>query len=391
MTESKNQPLSTTERIAALDVFRGVAVILAILNHYGYLLTNWYAGFVKVQHFNDPAYASHHDAYGNGRLLVLDDFSLTLNENLGPWVNHLYLFLAGFNIAMRDREGVRAVLGNRLKVFLALFVFFTLETAMTSQSVGESFSIYPLHMWMIVLSLLSVIYVYWGGRGAALLFGFMFLRFVFPVSLVSHVSDGFETLMQQHFQRKWEYDARFEYFAGTGALGLLFGTIYRGRWSVSARFRFLTLAGSFAFIILFLLFGALPHFDRENYYAIEHFWIRTISGSLFIYSCCVFFTGLFLLADKHVNLKNAPVLTWVGSHSLFVFAFHRILFVHVLMPLHEWWLAKQNLALTFSFGTAAAHVAAGLVLTWGLQKLRVFEIVARAGSPRQSKDEHSAR
>lgn len=85
----------------------------------------------------------------------MDDFSQTLNENLGPWVNHLYLFLAGFNIALRNREGVREVLGTRLRVFLALFVFFILETAITSQSVGESFSIYPLHMWMIVLSLLE--------------------------------------------------------------------------------------------------------------------------------------------------------------------------------------------------------------------------------------------
>jgi hypothetical protein len=379
VTDSKNDLKSKTERIAALDVFRGVAVILAILNHYGYLLTNWYAGFVKVHHFNDPSYASHHEAYGQGRLLVLDDFSQTLNENLGPWVNHLYLFLAGFNIAMRDREGVRAVLGSRLKVFLALFVFFTLETAITSQSVGESFSIYPLHMWMIVLSLLNVVYVYWGGRGAAVLFGCMFLRFVLPVSLVS---DGLEDWMQQHFQRNWEYDARLEYFAGTGALGLLFGALYRGRWTVSQKFRFVTIGCSFAFIVLFLLFGALPQFDRENYYAIEHFWIRTISGSLFIYSCCVFFTGLFLLLDKHLNLKNVPVLTWVGCHSLFVFAFHRILFVHVLMPLHEWWLAQQGLVLTFSFATAAWHVVACLVLTWGLQKLRVFEIVAGAGSPR---------
>lgn len=369
---------SARTRSHSLDVLRGLVVVLAMLEHFSYFLSVWSLSYLKIGHVVDPRYAVMRRALEAGQPAALSPSMQWVFEQFGGWVNHSYVFLAAFNIAWLSRSQVRARLAGRLKVFLALFVFFTLEGAITSATFGEAFSVYPLQMWMLILALLNVVYVWLGLWGAVLVFGLSWLRFVVPWG---ELSGAWQDFMREAVHGAWEYDARLEYFLGSGALGLVFGALLHQ----FAERRTALLWGGVGIgtlgIVLHQLFGSSLRYDPQTFYGLEHAWVQTVGGSLYIWSCCLFVTSVFLALEGVVPFQKAPLLRWVGLHSLFVFALHKILFVHLVMPLYEWWLASRGLGVSINFPVVLTLTAACLGLTWLLQKLRVFEIVVGKGRP----------
>ena len=341
----------------------------------------WYLGYMKTLHFFDPAYSSHKAGYEASQQLQIDGVLQGLLENLGGWVNHLYVFLAAFNIALATQEQVTKVLPSRLKTFLALFLFFTLEAAITGVSFGESFSVYPLQIWMLILALLNVVYSRFGLRGAVIVFVFSLFRFVLPLG---SLSDGLQQWMQSHFHRSWEYDSRVEYFLGTAALGLMFGLIQQ--FQSAKKLVWAGFAIGFAGIIAHRFLGLYPEYEQNHFYSVEHFWIQSAVGTVYIWCWCLFVTAAFLILDPLVPFRRFLVLRWVGFYSLFVFALHKILFVHTLMPGYEWFLAQREQPVSVTFWAVFALMLLCLGISWAIQRLGVLEVIARSGAKKMLRD-----
>ncbi len=378
-TASGSNP-SLKKRLHSLDILRGLAVVLALYEHFGYRITFWYRGYIKPFHFTDANYSVHLPHYKNGTLLVPDALSIGFLELLTPWITHLYIMLACFNIAWRTPAEARQRLKGRLLVFLGLFVFFTFDNFVVAMSFGASLSVYPLQMWMVLFALLHIVYALWGSRGIAVVFALSFLRFVLPIE---GLSQAWETWMQAHVHRDWEYNAKLEHFLGSGALGVLAGFAYRSWFSSSHLLWVATLL--FVGTLAVLFYAPMGSFVAVDYFALEHSWVGGVGTTLAIFTVCLFFIFSALLIESQIRVPRVPLFYWVGFYSLFVFAWHRILFVHITLPTHEWLSALQSQPLQNTFWVCSAHVLLALALTWILQKLRVFELVALSGQPRAGK------
>lgn len=362
-------------RWVSLDCLRGVAIVLALYQHFGHLLAFWYRAYIKPFHFNDPAYQSHAQAYHEGWLLFVDGTSRWFLENLTPWITHLYIVLAGVNIGLKSPAETRARLRQRLFVFAALLYFFTLENFAVSMSFGDAVSIYPLQMWMVLLALLNVVYASAGMKGAALVFGGSFARFLIPLDAAA---ESLQTTLAHMVHRDWEYNARFEYYVGSAALGVLLGD--RLRRGVSIRMHAGVFALSSIAVLCIVLTWRPPVFKEVDYFLHEFALIRSVVGTFGILVTCLFWVSGVVLVERLLTFPRLPLFYWAGASSLLIFALHRICFVHVTLPVYEWITAHIQVSMRSSFLIATIHVAAALALIALFQKLRVLEVLAASGN-----------
>jgi hypothetical protein len=369
----RSEPLEQ-RRWISLDCLRGVAIVLALYQHFGYFLSFWYMAYIKPFHFTDPAYQSHAQAYREGWVLGVDDASRWFLETLPPWITHLYIVLAGFNIGLKSPKQTQEVLRPRLLVFAGLLYFFTLENFVVAMSFGDAVSIYPLQMWMILLALTNVVYARAGLRGVGFLFLISFARFLLPIDAFV---DSLEVKMAHFVHRDWEYNARFEYYLGSASLGVLLGSQLRR--GISIRVHSVVFGFCAALMLVCVLFWIPPRLVEREYFQHEHALINSVLGTAGIYLTCIFFVSGFLLIERLSRFPRIPVFYWAGVSSILVFALHRVCFVHITLPIYEWIAAQAHVSMRSSFMIASLHVFSVLFVIAALQKLRVFDVLAAAG------------
>lgn len=362
-------------RWISLDCLRGVVIVLALYQHFCHFLTFWYRSYVKPFHFTDVAYQSHAQAYREGWLLFVDGTSRWLLEYLTPWSTHLFIVLAGLNIGLKSQAETRARLRSRLLLFAALLYFFTLENFVVAMSFGDALSIYPLQMWMILLALLNVVYARAGYKGVLFVFMGSFARFLVPLDMAA---DSMQSALTHLVHRDWEYNARFEYYVGSAAFGVLLGD--RLRRGVSIRIHSGVFALSCVAVLGILLTWRPPAFNELDFFLHEYALLKDVTGTLGIFVVCLFWISGVVLVERLINFPRLTVFYWAGVSSLFIFALHRICFVHVTLPFYEWLSAQLSFSMRNSFFIVTIHVVAALSLIALFQKLKVLEVLANAGN-----------
>jgi hypothetical protein len=265
-----------------------------------------------------------------GYHLPVDDFSHWAAWFFTPWVSQIYLTLAAFNLAKRTQIDFLSVYKLKLKIFGLILVFFVFENFIVSPNFGESISFYPIMAWMLILAVISVLYKYYGVSGIWFLIIVSFTRWTLPeLPLIS----GLEYWMQQNIHSAYEFDAQIEYFLTSGCMGFLLGYYYYHKeWGQKREFYLMGLG-----LLMFLtwyIFGASFRVNYIDVFESEHDLARTFLGSMSILGIQLMILPLFLFMEKgHKLIIRFPILHWLGVNSLKLFSLHRILFVHIFVPI----------------------------------------------------------
>jgi hypothetical protein len=265
-----------------------------------------------------------------GYHLPADEFSHWAAWFFTPWVSQIYLTLAAFNLAKRSQEDFKSVYGLKLKAFGLILIFFIFENFIVSPNFGESISFYPIMAWMIILSGLTFIYKKFGVNGVWGLLIISFTRWTLPeLPIIS----GLEYWMQQNIHSAYEFDAQIEYFLTSGCLGFLLGFYYFHRdWGQKREFALMGVG--FLLFLLWYFLGAPFTVNYLDVFESEHDLARNFLGSMSILGIQMMILPLFLYIEmKHNLIVKIPFMNWIGVNSLKLFALHRILFVHIIVPI----------------------------------------------------------
>lgn len=361
-------------RFHGLDFLRGFFVFLAFYEHFGHYLNYWFVEFFREKVALDYM-AGYYDSLVPfvGKRLAMDHLSHHFATIFVPWVSQVYLFLACFNLGKRNQDETRSQLKQKLLTFFVLFCLFTMENFIVAPNLGEALSVYPIQTWMIVLSILVMTYSFigkWGVIFLAVLFGPV--RFLIPE--YASLSIDFEQFMALNIHPEFEYDARVEYFMTSGALGFLMGDSLFKHGDKKPEKWFLGF-GAIGMILYFLL-G--PDFEIEWFSVLdtEHDLIKNFWGSIGVWGTQCLVVSLVLLLDrKAFPFQKIPFFSWLGVYSVFVFAFHRIFFVHLYGPLWAWfyaWMGWQPRNHTIDLWIGIAMLCG---LSWCILKSRVIEFL----------------
>lgn len=315
-------------RIVNLDVMRGFFVSLALLQHFAYYWNIWF-----IDHFKDAGFGIYSFYQGNidKNLILEDPLAFVLLVFFTPWVSQIYLSMAAFNLASRKSDVFARVFPSKIKIFISLFCFFVFENFLVAASFGEAISFYPLMCWMVVLSLLSLLYRYFSIQGVL---GLLFLSLIAWIwSDLFIWGDRLEGVVRTYIHPYFEYDARIEYFLPSGCLGFILGYLHyhKNEWGDG---RYLILMGLGIMIIgVYSIFGEPFTLNRFDILATEHDQAETLFGTLRILgiNAFVIMTTVFL-HQKKISLAWLKPLHWIGINSLLIFGLHRILFVHLIAP-----------------------------------------------------------
>lgn len=326
--EATDTLLDPEQRLENFDFLRGVFIFLALYQHFTVYLNYWFVDYFKEEAFLESLY-SVFQGYMGVRLPA-DDIATTFAWIFTAWVSQIYLTLAAFNLSKRNKEDFKKVLPTKLKVFFSIYLFFLLESFIVAPNLGAALSFSPIMAWMVILTLIAVLYSCFGERGVFILLLLSFTRWLVPHSM--NFSIDLEIWLHEWVHPDFEYDARIEYFLTSGCLGFLLGRFYYGfqQWK---RYQAALIALGVAFCLPWLILGDSYEIDKFNLFATEHDLAKDFLGSLYIYGAQLILIPSFLWFQvKNIKFK-VPFFHWVGVYSLLVFAFHRIFMVHIGGPL----------------------------------------------------------
>lgn len=314
-------------RLVNLDFLRGLFIILALDQHFTYYINMWYVDYFRDTMALIPNYTVHFPMIG--KQVSSDFFNHLLAIVFTPWVSQIYLTMAAFNLAKKDQVTFGIEMLSKFKVFGLILLYFVLENFIVAPNTGQAISFYPIMLWMVILGLISVIYKYVGIRGVLVVTLLAMLRFVIPVE---YISDFFEEVIQNRIHPGFEYDARFEYFILSGCLGFIMGYVHYHLPLYKHKKDFL-FAGLGAFLVLiYVAIGDTFVVPLNDFFSTEHDLARTFSGTAYIIGIQAIIVSAFLWLERK-NIKfNVPLINWVGTYSLMIFALHRILFVKFIAP-----------------------------------------------------------
>lgn len=367
-------PNSISTRYNNLDLLRGIFIFLALYQHFTVFINYWFVYYFKEHKFLDDFYHSFESMIGVR--IPADDLSVGFAWFFTTWVSQVYLTLAAFNLSVRSQEDFQNVLVSKCKIFALLFFFFLLESFIVAPNIGQAISISPIMTWMIVLSLISVIYRFVGTKGIIFLCAISFVRWLTPAHF--SLSTDFEIWMQNWIHPDFEYDARIEYFLTSGCIGFLLGRFFYSHQKPEKYLPYIMSLGIFL-ALPWIFKGADFHIERLDLFETEHDLAKTFLGSLFIYGVQIFIISFFLfLEKKNISLK-VPFFNWLGINSIIVFAFHRIYFVYFAGPLWAYGAAvifeaplRHSSFVTWFFIFVLAS------LCWVAQKTSLFNIITRS-------------
>ncbi|PTU63381.1 hypothetical protein DB032_23405 [Chromobacterium sp. Panama] len=352
-----------------MDFLRGIFILMAIFQHYTGYLNYWYIDFFHhEQAYHQGVYDSHLPMLG--KFNPMDELSRMLAMYLIPWVSQIYLMLAAFNLALRDQQASRTVMWNKLRLLGALLLVFVLEGFLISPSLGEALSFYPQMLWMILLALFCVVYSYAGVRGMLAL---AVLAVSAPWLLTGDPFAAFEGWMQANIHPAYEFDARVDLFAASGALGFLYGWLWAHRPYQRAALNYWVLAISASCLALYFYSGESPQLSAEDIYSAEHELALSFSGLLGILGMEFGVVALVLiLHERGIALCWRP-LNWIGFYSLTVFIFHKVLFIHLFGPVLQWVTARLDTTMPNNFFLNAFLVLCAVAAAWVIKRSGVVD------------------
>lgn len=369
LSKNNDEGISKT-RIVNLDFLRGLFIILALDQHFTYYINMWY-----VQYFRDAialttTYKIHFPMIGHQ--ISTDPFNHLLGLIFTPWVSQVYLTLASFNLARNAQSLFRDELGQKLKIFSLIFILFLMENFIVAPNMGQAISFYPIMLWMVIMSVLSIVYSFTGIKGILVLTVMSLFRFLFPIELISNL---FQNLMVYNVHPGFEYDARIEYFFTSGCLGFIMGYVHYHKPSYQrVKDLYFILMGA-VFVAFYLAYGDTFIIDPSDAFAHEHDLAQNFSGTLYILGIQAMVISAFLWLERKNIRFNVPVFNWVGINSILIFAFHRIFFVRILAPISVLWGSLYGRTIGASTVELYTYVGITIAVCYFVKVSRIGEIL----------------
>lgn len=356
-------------RLHTFDLLRGFFIFLALLEHYTYYNNVWFLYFFKNQSALDSSYSFYNSVVG--KALPMDNALYFLAITFVPWVSQIYLTLAAFNLSKRDKLEFRGVMGAKFKIFLLLFIFFTLENFVVSPDFGSALSLYPIQTWMLLLGALTLIY---GVLGTPGVIGWMILGLIVQ-SLATEVFDHIEGLFQALWHPNFEIDARPHYFWVSSCMGFLIGRLFYTQ-------KLNDLKPLFGLGILGVIM-CLPYWigdapftvDHYNVFKTEHYLSYTLEGNLYLWGTQLILLAAALKMEKLRISRPIPILSYIGIASLPIFALHRVFYVHIYGPCREFLGAKFNFIPEPTFVAEALAIILVVLLTWFIGRTKIAKLI----------------
>lgn len=360
----------TKTRIVNLDFLRGLFIILALDQHFTYYINMWYVEYFRDAIALTSTYKIHFPMIG--QQIATDRFNHLLGVIFTPWVSQIYLTLASFNLAKKSQHLFKEGLGQKLKVFALIYIFFLMENFIVAPNLGQAISFYPIMLWMIVMSLLAIVYSFVGIRGILVLTVLSLFRWVLPMDLISNL---FQSVIVYNIHPGFEYDARIEYFFTSGCLGFLMGHVHYHKPNLKHLKDIYFILMGIVFVAFYLAYGETFIIDPANAFAHEHDLAQSFSGTLYILGIqAIVISGFLWLERKSIRFK-IPVVNWVGLNSILIFAFHRIFFVRILAPLSVLFGSMYGRTLGASTLELYAYVGITIAVCYFIKTSRMGDII----------------
>jgi hypothetical protein len=144
----KNQP----KRNKTLDILKGILIILSCCEHFSEHINNFFFDSANAGQitniFQRPTTVPVHKFYlqSLGQFIYRDKVQQFFHTLLIPWVTHLYIAIAGFNLAKYDFKNDHKLYYKKLKLFGPLFCVFFIESFLVSSNFGFALSIHPIQI-----------------------------------------------------------------------------------------------------------------------------------------------------------------------------------------------------------------------------------------------------
>ncbi len=380
MTALDSTQAQTTgaSRLVNMDFLRGFFVCLALLQHFTYYFNVWYKYYFNMREATLELYAVHVPYMGKS--LEMDYFVYVLAIIFTPWVTQIYLAMAAFNLGTRRGENFAQVFPKKLRIYVLLLLFFTIENFIVAPDFGEAISFYPLQAWMVILSLLAVVYRYLGIRGVVVLFALSLLDLATPDT---GLADTLEYLIQQEIHISYEYNARLGYFLTSGCLGLILGYIHFQKPEWASRKDFAAFAIGAFLLLIWLFVGDEYYVNRFEIYETENLMVQSFANALYVFGMELMVLAGFLYMERRGlrfglgATKFLRPFVWIGVHSLMVFALHRMIFVYLIMPVHVFISSVLEEPLFIHSGFSLFYIVLCALAGYFIQKTNFHNVVLR--------------
>jgi hypothetical protein len=360
----------TSTRIVNLDFLRGLFIILALDQHFTYYINMWYVEYFRDAIALTSTYKIHFPMIG--KVIATDHLNYMLGMIFTPWVSQVYLTLASFNLAKKSQYLFKEELGSKLKIFALIYIFFMMENFIVAPNLGQAISFYPIMLWMVVMSILGIVYSFAGIRGILVITLISLFRWVIPMDLMSNL---FQSVIIYNVHPGFEYDARIEYFFTSGCLGFLMGYVHYHKPNRRHLKDIYFILMGIVFVAFYLAYGDPIAQDPANAFAFEHDLARSFSGTLYVLGIQAIVISGFLWLEKKSIRFNIPIVNWVGLNSILVFAFHRIFFVRILAPLSVLFGSLYGRTLGASIFEMYTYVGITLAVCYFIKASRLGDLI----------------
>lgn len=361
--------MNTNNRIKNFDFLRGLFLIFALQQHFTYYINMWF-----VEYFHDGAglkstFGIYYPVIGKqikaDYLTMLFDFIFT------PWVSQIYITMAMFNLAKYKSQELRDKLPTKLRLYFYIVIFFVLENFIVAPNFGQAISIYPIVLWMIILSGTAIVY---GLFGIRLIYISLIGSVLLLLNPITNYSDYFQIIMQLNFHGGFEYDARFEYFLTSGLLGFVFGHAYFH--DAKIKYSYFILIG-FCMLLIYKFFGEIYHQNPYDVLMHEHDLIKNFPGLMYILGMQLVTLLTFLYLENKKIFIKLPAINWVGENSILVFGLHRIIFTKLVLPISIFIGVLFERKIEANFIEVYFYIAITLLIIFAINYLELYKVVFR--------------
>jgi len=349
------------ERNIYFDVLRGFFIFLALWQHYAYFLNVYFIDYFRESEIVGLFYKNFYEQVKlSQNYLPTDALSVWASNTFTPFVSQVFLTLACFNLA-RPIDEFKQVFSKKIKLFIAIFVFFYIENIVVSSSAGDALSLNPINTWMLVLIFISCLYY---------VFDYRFLYVAIPVSLVLVGDYDFkiESFFREVFHPDFTIDASPHYFFPSAFMGFSLGLLNNKNKNV---FKVL-LPG---FLLLFLIGKFLgPHYSTADFdvFLNEHLKAMTLLGTFEIVGIQGFIICLAWLLPPVRFLK---VFEYIGKESILLFAMHRLFFLKIWIPLYIHTVLLLGFNLTNNFILIWSSILLNIFFCMVIKKSRIIQTI----------------
>lgn len=324
-------------RNAYLDVVRGLLILFACSEHFTQFLNDWYIETFKKSDIIDlnavPVLVQQYFYHLKflGHILSADPISSVIALMFVPWVTHMFIGFAGYNIVRKKPTAIKQNLAQINKGLLFMFFLFYAENFVVTREFFGGLLMLPVVAWMLILIFSNYIYGFFGLSGVLLTF-ILSLALKVISNLGYFQINYFSHLISSIHPRVVESTEPLNYLPACLA-GMLIGIILNQKERSSPIFK--KLAFLFGASTLFFLWNSRQLFKHDPLHVFSYDELLTTNnfGVLFIISII----GVSLTLLHQLDKKNPPKwllpLQYVGANSLGIFLIHRILFIDILAPI----------------------------------------------------------